>query len=52
MSANPAPLPPLVLNDALRRRIEAFAALPVASLDRISLQNRVDQIDAHELAKD
>lgn len=37
---------------ALRRRIEAFAALPVASLDRISLQNRVDQIDAHELAKD
>lgn len=37
---------------ALRRRIEAFAALPVASLDRISLQNRVDQIDAHELSKD
>ncbi len=37
---------------ALRRRIEAFAALPVASLDRISLQSRVDQIDARELAKD
>ena len=37
---------------ALRRRIEAFAALPVASLDRISLQDRVDQIDASELAKD
>lgn len=37
---------------ALLRRIEAFAALPVASLDRISLQDRVDQIDASELAKD
>ena len=37
---------------ALRRRIEAFVALPVASLDRISLQDRVDQIDASELAKD
>ena len=36
----------------LRRRIEAFVALPVASLDRISLQDRVDQIDASELAKD
>lgn len=30
---------------ALRRRIEAFVALPMASLDRISLQNRVDAID-------
>ncbi|WP_299912855.1 metalloregulator ArsR/SmtB family transcription factor [uncultured Paracoccus sp.] len=29
---------------ALRRRIEAFAALPFASLDRLSLQNRVDAI--------
>lgn len=37
---------------ALRRRIEAFAALPVASLDRISLQRRVDQIDASELTRD
>nr|WP_111300114.1 helix-turn-helix domain-containing protein [Paracoccus saliphilus] len=37
---------------ALRRRIEAFVALPVASLDRISLQNRVDAIDADALAKD
>lgn len=35
---------------ALRRRIEAFVALPMASLDRISLQNRVDAIDAE--AKD
>lgn len=35
---------------ALRRRIEAFVALPMASLDRISLQNRVDALDA--LAKD
>ena len=31
---------------ALRRRIEAFVALPMADLDRISLQNRVDAIDA------
>ena len=31
---------------ALRRRIEAFVALPVASLDRIALQGRVDAIDA------
>ena len=29
---------------ALRRRIEAFVELPIASLDRISLQARVDQI--------
>ncbi|WP_103174507.1 metalloregulator ArsR/SmtB family transcription factor [Paracoccus sp. SY] len=29
---------------ALRRRIEAFASLPIKSLDRISLQQRVDQI--------
>lgn len=35
---------------ALRRRIEAFVALPVASLDRISLQGRVDAIDTE--AKD
>ncbi|MBM3606026.1 MAG: metalloregulator ArsR/SmtB family transcription factor [Alphaproteobacteria bacterium] len=35
---------------ALRRRIEAFVALPVASLDRMSLQIRIDQIDA--LTKD
>src|SRR6056297_3347969 len=31
---------------ALRRRIECFVALPVATLDRISLQNRVDEIGA------
>ncbi|WP_405406144.1 metalloregulator ArsR/SmtB family transcription factor [Paracoccus sp. Ld10] len=37
---------------ALRRRIEAFVALPVASLDRISLQSRVDQIDAREFSED
>ncbi|MBU2958980.1 arsenate reductase ArsC [Paracoccus sp. C2R09] len=29
---------------ALRRRIEAFVALPVASLDRIALQSAVDEI--------
>ncbi|KEO56396.1 hypothetical protein TP2_02380 [Thioclava pacifica DSM 10166] len=29
---------------ALRRRIEAFTALPIASLDRISLQSAVDDI--------
>jgi arsenate reductase len=29
---------------ALRNRILAFAALPIASLDRISLQNAVDEI--------
>lgn len=37
---------------ALRRRIEAFVALPIASLDRMSLQGRVDQIDADALTKD
>lgn len=31
---------------ALRRRIAAFAALPVASLDRLALQSRVDAIGA------
>ncbi|QDA36007.1 metalloregulator ArsR/SmtB family transcription factor (plasmid) [Paracoccus liaowanqingii] len=36
----------------LRRRIEAFAALPVASLDRLTLQTRVDRIDADALTKD
>ena len=35
---------------ALRRRIEAFVALPISSLERIALQNRVDAIDAE--AKD
>lgn len=37
---------------ALCRRIEAFVALPIASLDRMSLQGRVDQIDADALTKD
>ena len=37
---------------ALRRRLEAFVALPIASLDRMSLQNHVDQIDADALTKD
>ena len=37
---------------ALRRRIEAFVALPIAALDRMSLQNRVDAIDAEALAGD
>ena len=38
---------------ALKRRIEAFVALPVASLDRIALQSAVDEIGrrlAEELA--
>lgn len=30
--------------ETLRKRIAAFAALPLKSLDRISLQNRVDEI--------
>lgn len=34
---------------ALRRRIEAFVELPIASLDRISLQAHVDRIDADAL---
>ena len=34
---------------ALRRRIEAFVELPIASLDRISLQAQVDRIDADAL---
>ena len=34
---------------ALRRRIEAFVELPIASLDRLALQTRVDQIDADAL---
>lgn len=34
---------------SLRRRIEAFIALPMSSLDRMSLQSRVDQIDADAL---
>lgn len=37
---------------ALRRRIEAFVALPIASLDRLSLQNRVDAIDTDALKQD
>ncbi|TJZ90316.1 metalloregulator ArsR/SmtB family transcription factor [Paracoccus gahaiensis] len=37
---------------ALRRRIEAFTALPVASLDRLTLQAHVDSIDADALTKD
>lgn len=31
---------------ALRRRIEAFAALPFAALDRLALQTRLDRLDA------
>ncbi|MCC5959519.1 MAG: metalloregulator ArsR/SmtB family transcription factor [Rhodobacteraceae bacterium] len=34
---------------ALRRRIEAFVALPVAALDRLALQTRIDAIDADAL---
>jgi hypothetical protein len=34
---------------ALRRRIAAFAELPLASLSRIALQERVDAIDAAAL---
>lgn len=34
---------------ALCRRIEAFVELPIASLDRLALQARVDQIDADAL---
>ena len=34
---------------ALRRWIEAFVELPIASLDRISLQAHVDRIDADAL---
>lgn len=30
--------------DALRRRIEAFVALPLAALERVALQHRLDQI--------
>jgi hypothetical protein len=32
---------------ALKRRIEAFVALPLESLDRISLQSAVDDIARH-----
>ena len=31
----------------LQRRIELFAALPIKSLDRMSLKNRLDDIGAH-----
>ncbi len=34
---------------ALRRRISAFVALPIASLDRLSLQSRVDAIGTDAL---
>lgn len=34
---------------ALRRRIAAFVALPVATLDRLALQTRIDAIDADAL---
>lgn len=37
---------------ALRRRISAFAELPLASLDRLALQSRVDAIDAAAQADD
>jgi len=36
---------------ALRRRITAFVALPFASLNRLSLQSRVDAIGADDTAK-
>jgi arsenate reductase len=34
----------------LQRRIELFAALPVESLDRMSLKKRLDEIGASEHA--
>ena len=37
---------------ALRRRIDAFVALPLASLDRLATQARVDAIDAAALAQE
>lgn len=37
---------------ALRRRIEAFVALPLASLDRLATQARVDAIDAAALTQE
>ena len=40
----PVPLGLLAGYAGLRRRIMAFAALPIAQLDRIALQHRVDQI--------
>ncbi|MDD7970276.1 metalloregulator ArsR/SmtB family transcription factor [Roseinatronobacter alkalisoli] len=38
--------------DALRRRIEAFVALPMARLDRLTLQARIDAIDANALIRE
>jgi protein-tyrosine-phosphatase/DNA-binding transcriptional ArsR family regulator len=38
--------------DALRRRIAAFVALPMASLDRLAMQARVEAIDAAALAQE
>ena len=35
---------------ALERRIELFAALPIKSLDRMSLKNRLDEIGSREHA--
>ena len=37
---------------ALRRRIETFISLPFATLNRLSLQNRVDDIDTEALKED
>lgn len=37
---------------ALHRRIAAFVELPIASLSRLSLQTRVDQIDAEALSQE
>jgi ArsR family transcriptional regulator, arsenate/arsenite/antimonite-responsive transcriptional repressor / arsenate reductase (thioredoxin) len=37
--------------DSLRRRIEAFVSLPLASLDRLAMQARIESIDAAELAQ-
>ena len=36
---------------ALQRRIELFASLPVAALDRMSLQKKLDEIGGHGTAQ-
>ncbi|MES2712790.1 MAG: hypothetical protein V4653_14515 [Pseudomonadota bacterium] len=36
----------------LRRRLEAFASLPLASLDRLALRARIDELaDPHAMAR-
>ena len=32
---------------ALHRRIQAFTALPIETLDRLSLQDQIDRIENH-----